>query len=537
MLDTMTDVPEGLARAVNRRKRGVVFAPELRSRTEDLSHARQSWAQWCDVGDDETPSIYRNRWLVPRHRQFGIARWDTSRWRDIVYSFFNGSGLVLWDNVFGAYNPYSREDRRLIAETAAVFDRYEDLFAHGTWLPLVPTGVSGLDANRFTEASTGRAIVTFRNRTKRRLAYTVPGDAPPGLAYFALWGDAHEVAAGDAVAIEPEGTQALVLDDPSRASLAVEHFRKLSRRADVEMSEDRGRRPRPELRAAPRVTRASATASTARMIELPGGEFDMRIRHERRECGCYPLGATDDAIWGWHYEDTVAHEMRVHVEPFAIRATAVTNAEFLAFVHASGYRPAAGQRFLAQIARTADGSLPVTLPEPQAELPVTYVSLADARAFAAYRGERLPTEAEWQWAAEGAGRGNRFPWGDEERHVAGVLRRPAQDATATPQGVMGLAGNAWELTESEHSDGHTRFVMLRGGCLLAAGRERVARRAWCAAERLAREVSTAVRWARSQRGDLVPDRGAEERRDGVRRERERGQVRPFVGCGGFLSPT
>jgi hypothetical protein len=34
---------------------------------------------------------------------------------------------------------------------------------------------------------------------------------------------------------------------------------------------------------------------------------------------------------------------------------------------------------------------------------------------------------------------------------------------------MGLSGNAWELTESEHTDGHTRFVMLRGGVYLPSG--------------------------------------------------------------------
>ena len=468
MLDTMTDVPGELARAVGRRRRGVVFAPELRPRVEDLSRARRSWAQWCDVGDDGSPSIYRSRWLVPRHRQLAIARWDTSRKRDIVYSFFNGSGLVLWENVFGAYNPYSREDRRLIAETAAVLDGYQDLFAHGEWLPLVPTGVSGLDANRFTEPSSGRAIVTLRNRTSARLAYAVPADAPAGLGYFAFWGDAHELSPGDPVSIEPGSTQAVVLDDPARARLALAHFEELSRRADVALPEDTERRPRPRPTASPSVERPSP-AERGRMIELPGSAFDMRIRHARRECGCYPLGATDDATWGWNYQDTIAHDVHVVLAPFAIRAAAVTNAEFLAFVDASGYRPADDRRFLAHLERKRDGSLPSALPDTQGALPVTHVSLADARAFAAFHGHRLPTEAEWQWAAEGAGRGHRFPWGDDERPFPPVLRPADDDTTATPEGVLGLSGNAWELTESEHTDGHTRFVMLRGGVYLPPG--------------------------------------------------------------------
>ena len=160
---------------------------------------------------------------------------------------------------------------------------------------------------------------------------------------------------------------------------------------------------------------------------------------------------------------TIAHDLEVALKPFAIRRTAVTNAEFLAFVRLTGYRPADGERFLAHVARTPAGALPAALPDEQGALPVTFVSLADARAYAAAQGERLPTEAEWQWAAEGAGRGLRYPWGSDERTFAPGLRPALDPTTATPQGVMGLSGNAWELTESEYSDGHTRFVMLRGG--------------------------------------------------------------------------
>jgi formylglycine-generating enzyme required for sulfatase activity len=477
MLDTMTEAPDRLAGAVAARKSGVVLAPELRPADADLGRLRQSWAQWLDVGDASTPSILRHRWLVPRHVQLIIRRWDTSRRQDIAYGFFNGSGLILWDDVFGTWNPYVREDRRLIAETAAVFDFYQDLFVHGEWLPLVPTGVSGLDANRWNEApgGGGRAIVTLRNRTNERAYYRVPGDAPAGLTYVSFWGESRELRAGDAVAVEPTGVQALVLDDPARAGRAVAHFRLLSERADVALPGYDARCPPPRLVGlarhvqAPAAVRPRSDAPAPRMIRLPGGVFEMRVRHDRRECGCYPLGATDDAMWGWFYKDTVTHDLRATLEAFAIRATAVTNAEFLEFVHAAGYCPEDGERFLAQIARAADGSLPAELPGERAALPVTFVSLADARAYAAWHRQRLPTEAEWQWAAEGAGAGNRYPWGDEERGCSGEIRAAFDPTTSTPQGVMGLSGNTWELTESEHTDGHTRFVMLRGGVFLPPG--------------------------------------------------------------------
>jgi formylglycine-generating enzyme required for sulfatase activity len=66
------------------------------------------------------------------------------------------------------------------------------------------------------------------------------------------------------------------------------------------------------------------------------------------------------------------------------------------------------------------------------EEPVTGLSLAEARAYARDRGARLPTEDEWQVAAE-----------------SGVLRRREP--------------LVWNWTESEHSDGVTRFSILKGG--------------------------------------------------------------------------
>ena len=195
----------------------------------------------------------------------------------------------------------------------------------------------------------------------------------------------------------------------------------------------------------------------------------MKIRHERRECGCYPRGATDDAMWGWFYKDMLVHEERIEVARFAIRETAVTNAEFVEFVRSSGYRPSDEQRFLEHLPRTEDGSLPLEIPASLGELPVTFVSLADARAYSEWCGQRLPTEIEWQWAAEGAGAGHRYPWGNHERPFLPVLRPAGDAASATPQGAMGMSGNAWELTDSEHSDGHTRFVMLRGGSFMPPG--------------------------------------------------------------------
>ena len=110
-------------------------------------------------------------------------------------------------------------------------------------------------------------------------------------------------------------------------------------------------------------------------------------------------------------------------------------------------------------------------PEDRGEHPVTWVSLDDARAYAAWAGLQLPTEAQWQRAAEGP-RARTWPWGDEfdaarcNGDSPGTTPVTAFPAGASAEGCLDMCGNVWEWTESERDDGHMRYVMVRGGCHL-----------------------------------------------------------------------
>lgn len=121
--------------------------------------------------------------------------------------------------------------------------------------------------------------------------------------------------------------------------------------------------------------------------------------------------------------------------------------------------------------------------------PVSSISWFEADAFARWRGLRLPTEAEWEYAASCTnGEKRAYPWGESEPseklsncalHNWGTVRSGAYPAGATPEGIYDMAGQVWEWTSSsfapypdfepwpydgyskEHMDGSHK--VLRGG--------------------------------------------------------------------------
>ena len=190
-----------------------------------------------------------------------------------------------------------------------------------------------------------------------------------------------------------------------------------------------------------------------------------------------PGGTTSmgtDAAHGAFAWDNERPAHRTRVPPFAIDVFGVTNADFMAFVEAGGYnesrwwRPEDFAWVQAEAVRHPSfwdrdagrwqwRGMFESVPLPEA-WPV-YVTWAEAHAYAAWRGMRLPTEAEFQRAAYGTpdGHERRYPWGEA------LSRRPpdnfdflrwdpdpvdAHADAASACGVHGLVGNGWEWTST-----------------------------------------------------------------------------------------
>jgi len=169
------------------------------------------------------------------------------------------------------------------------------------------------------------------------------------------------------------------------------------------------------------------------------------------------LSVSDDFV----PHPSAGRKITMAADSFLIDRYPVTNAEFLRFIRETRYIPADTTNYLRHWVR----GMPVS---GQERYPVVYVSLEDVRAYAKWAGKRLPTEAEWQLAAQGTD-GREWPWGNEFHATKcnnGFGRPTPVDAFPkgeSPYGVADLVGNVWQMTGDVWSNGAYYFNIIRGG--------------------------------------------------------------------------
>jgi formylglycine-generating enzyme required for sulfatase activity len=219
----------------------------------------------------------------------------------------------------------------------------------------------------------------------------------------------------------------------------------------------------------------------ARLVAIPGGTFWMGAQRNDPAKPRYDPDAYGD--------ESPVH--RVTLSDFAMGRYPVTVQEFAAFVEAEkdGYLKKdvwtpEGWAWRKKKDRLAPSDWEAQLRHPNR--PVVYVTWYEADAYARWAGKRLPTEAEWEYAARGS-EGRKYPWGNDppsEEHANFAIRVGAPTPVgiyprgATPEGVRDLAGNVLEWCADwfgEYPKGEVpdpkgpesgQFRVLRGGAFL-----------------------------------------------------------------------
>ena len=257
----------------------------------------------------------------------------------------------------------------------------------------------------------------------------------------------------------------------------------------------------------PKDTAAPSAPATAApplgMVLIPAGSFEMGLSEERLKAGENPVRSGA--------EEWPAH--KVMLDAFHMDETEVTNAQFKAFVAATGYKTQAERPFKQSDfpkARPQDlepASFVLSQPvgpinvrtashwtwwkltpgadwlhpdgpgsdlEGRSDHPVVNIAYEDAQTYAKWAGKRLPTEAEWEYAARGGLEGKLYPWGDElkpggkwqaniwqgnfpndnSKEDGFKTTAPVKSFSPNGYGLFDISGNVWELVADEYEKGY-----------------------------------------------------------------------------------
>jgi len=469
-LDTMAKGAAEFRARLDAVRPGVILEGEGAVPLENIHDHHASWAQW--FADSEVPGVLRHKWLERRHLQHQIKRWDYDHSGELHSAWMNGSGMMVWENVFGSWIPWNARDRSTLRTMLPIQRRYRAIFCGEDWTPLVPTRQRGVYASLWRGERLRIWTLVNRNATPASgELLCVPELAGEG-HYDLIAGRPLEARSDGGMAalsgtIPARGIGCFVSGMDTNLGADFQEFLRqqagLNARADPDATTPRRQT---HLRAVTR-TKLQATVP-AGMVEIPATTVDLRIEMRARECGFYEsMPPAEHGLAGSYRFQSGEFRRQVSLPRIAIDETPVTNGQFAAFLQASRYRPKHAENFLQH---WTEGKPPAD----KEDHPVVYVDLDDARAYAAWAGKRLPTEEEWQYAAQGPN-GLKYPWGNQMEagranggETGGTTSVRAFRTGRSPFGCYDMCGNVWQWTESERTDGRTRFCILRGGSYFAA---------------------------------------------------------------------
>ncbi|NUQ91177.1 MAG: hypothetical protein HOQ43_22265, partial [Glycomyces artemisiae] len=151
-LDTLKEGDADLTRALTATDPPQVLEGESRVPNARIEDHLLSWAQW--FADSEAPGVQRAHWYERRHMMHSIRRWNRDHSGELQSAWMNGTGILVWDAVFGVWVGWNRRDEATLRRMLRVQRALADVLAEGEWAPLdgaTPEAVTaGVYASRWT---------------------------------------------------------------------------------------------------------------------------------------------------------------------------------------------------------------------------------------------------------------------------------------------------------------------------------------------------------------------------------------------------
>ena len=473
--DTMTGVTKDFFAAYSQNSYPVVLQPEMNlADLRWLEWNVMSWGyyfpDWDVLKYPYKPGVSIYKWLEPKHQVSVTNRWAVDKTDDLQYAFFNGVGYNAWENIWGIWNQIPNRYASAIKRIRMIYRQFPDNWSSSGWEPYYPTKQKGVFASRFPlKNQTVYTLVNRDSTPKSGIQMALP--YKKGAMYFDVWNGSrlypqrskgmemlsfNIAAKGFGAVLETTNFSAL-----TRYKRFLAGMYKLAETPFDKITADW--KPLAQHLAAIAQTKSPGKTPEG-MILIPSSDnYIFETKGAMIEGDELP-----DAI-GIQYP-RAQHPQRNHKETLAITSFyidkyPVTNKQFKEFIVSNGYHPKDAHNFLRDWKDN-------TYPEGWDNKPVTWVSLEDARAYAAWAGKRLPHEWEWQYAAQGND-GRLYPWGknrDTTRIAPADTSRSMRPPTSvdafpmvlSPFGVADLTGNVWQWTD-EYDDEHTRSAVLKGG--------------------------------------------------------------------------
>lgn len=427
------DVQTSLRQEIAKYLRTVAFSSEILPEFKDLAG---SDAITCSWGQEIDPYHYTDlshqKWLMATHKQHYIKRMTKDRKPILAHAWINGQGIQLWENIFGTMNLWNATHRQWLRKMNTIWKMYGKVYLTEDRKPFIPLENTNVLASKWLDD--GNIITNFVDTAGNVTTVRIEVVANDYMKYFDLWNG--------------EELQSFEEDGKTFVNIKVNDFGCLLQTGEVnekltDLLQTQGKETSAPLPANDKYEQELSLKEPLKysyiksdnsefitdLSEVEGGRHTFTGRHIWREGRCYPnpdanhnhdLVITNEGGAQW-----INHSHQETVPAFSVMPRVVTNRQFEEFLQATGYQP----RFVENFLKHWTGN---DCPDSLLNVPVVYVSLEDARAFAGWAGMLLPSEWQWQLAV-------------------GSLQEKFN------------FNEVFEWNESERFDGYNRFVTLRGG--------------------------------------------------------------------------